>query len=656
MGKGTAGSRRNSVALLACVALASTRLAFPADLANQPAAAPSTAASATTPAAVQSDAAVDSQPEAGVEFLGGADKPGGKKSDAVDAPAKKGIFSTVRLAPIAMRVGGSVGYSISRMTTGKEPPVIQEMLSTNLDVYATSYLWQPWFAKVEGQLFYTNNIASTNSGRSAGHDVPSSTVSGEAKLRIFPMSRYPFEAALRQSESFTGYGVGAPNTQTNMLRLTQSYAPRDRKEQYRAALTRTITGGMNLPKERQDALNFDASTRRFAKQSHSLTAESNRSYGSKDKVLLTNRLVSRHDYKPDADFSLNGMGNVNYLSQHTSQSALNTTNMQLSGFASWLPKDQPYSLVSSLRAIGANSVVNDRTSSTLQGVYATLGGAYTVNRYLSLSANGNYYNVVSNGQRTKRADLASSQDASVNYPFPSINFGDLRYTRGISGRFSNRANTTAAPSVQTVTVSPSHALARSMKWMEGNLGMNLSQGLTVSKASRAPENASLRHQGSAGWTRVDGKQTSNISLMASDARTLLGVKSNSQMINLQGMLNTELDRNSSWSGDLTVQTARSGDAQMMSPWIASSSANLAYRNRRMFNVNRMEFRSDLHITSKSLLPVLAGANEPADIIWDNKLTYMLGRMEFSLQGSITQAQKTTTTLLMFNAIRSFGRK
>lgn len=665
MGKRKASSRSYSFALLACVAIAWSRLGFPAALPNQPAASssvvvPSTTSSITTPGTTQGDAAVDSQPEAAVDFLGGVagkETPGSKKGDASDAPAQTSIFPSLRFAPIAMRVSGTVGYSLSRQSSDTAPTTIQEMLTTSLDVYATSYIWKPWFAKVEGQVGYTNAVAASSRGGSGNNNVPLSSVSGEAKLRLFPVSRYPFEASLRQSESFVGYLTGVPDTQTKSLRLGQNYTPRDRKEQYRALLTRTIAGGMNLPKDREDMLNVSADSKRFDKQTHELTGDSVRTYGSKNRVTLNNRLVSRHDYKPTADFSLNGLGNVNYFSAKSFQTAQNVTNMQLSSTASWRPQGQPYYLMSTLRAVGANSAVNGRESASLQGVFATLSGAYTVNQYLNLSATGTYFNVVSNGKRNKKADLSSGQSAAVNYPLPSINFGDFRYTRGIGAQFSNQANTTAAPSRQSVTVSPRHALARNMKWMGGGLGLNLTQGLTLGKASRAPENASLNHQGRANWSRVDGKKTSAVSLSATDQRTLLGQKSNAQMINLQGTLNTELDRNSSWDGNLTVQTARSGDAQLMSPWIASSSASLGYRNQRMFNINRMVFKSNLRITSKSLLPVLAdSAKEPGERAWDNRLTYTLGRLELSLTGNITQAQKQTSTFIMFNATRSFGRR
>lgn len=656
MGKGKANfSRGDHVALLACLAFAWPRLAFPATLPNPPSA-PLSSASQTSSS--QNDAAADSQPDAAVEFLGnpaGEQKTEDKKSDApaaADAPAKKSMFSSMRFAPIGLRVSGGVGYSFIRQASGAEPASIQEVLTTNLDVYATSYIWQPWFAKMEGLMRYSNNLTTSSRGGTAA-SVPNSTVFGDAKLRVFPYSRYPFEASISQSEAFTGYGTGAPNSQTNMLRLSQRYSPRDRKEAYMASLTRTISGGMGLARDREDALDFDASTGRFAKQSHALVGASNRKLGSNGSTSLMNRLVSRHNYTPDSTFSLNGMGNVSFSSAHFQNLTANTGNVQLSTFASWMPKDQPYYLSSSLRGYGFNSS-GTAGAAMRRTVDANLSGVYTVNEYLRLDASGNVGMANNNGTRTQTANLGSSQTANVNYPLPSINFGDLRYSRGVSGSFINRNSTTGRHATQTVAVNPQHALSRNMGLMGGLLGLNLNQGLGLSKASHSASRATLTHQGRANWGRTQGQQTSTVTLGITDQRTLAGQKSFFQMVNLQANLNTELDHNSSWNGNLTLQTGRNGNDQVTSPFISSSSASIGYKNRRMFNINRMDFKSDLRMTSKSLMPVLAGTKDQGELSWTNNLTYSLGRLQLSLQGNVTQSQNQTNTLLMFTAYRSFG--
>lgn len=628
------------VALWACFAFAWPCLAFPAVLPD--------------PSPAKKDAPADDQPDEVVEFLGsksGESKSENKEGDAAD-PEKKGMFSAMRFAPIYIRLGGGVGYSVVRQQSSGSQAVTQEVLSTNLEAYAMSYIWQPWFAKVQGALRYINNVTASSQG-GAGGNLPNSSVSGDAALKVFPYSRFPFEASITQNETFTGYGTGAPNAQTNILRLSQRYTPLSYKENYVATLTRTLSGNLSLSKEREDRLDFTANTRRFDKQSHSLTGASYRRKGFGGVVSLVNRLVSIHNYRPDSTFSMNGLANVNYLTVNSPLVATNATSVQLSTFGSWMPKEQPYYLTAAVRGFGANSK-SSGASARNRSFNANLGGAYTVNQYLRLDASANVGLVSENGVQKQTGSLGSNQTASINYPFPSINFGDLHYRRNVSANFVNRTSTAGRHAVQTVSVSPSHSLGRNLNWMGGALGLDVSQGVGITKVSRLPGTLSLTHQGRVGWNHAEGTQVSTISLGASDQRTLVGNKTFFQLINLQAVLNTDLDRNSSWNGNLTMQTARNGGEQLTSPFTSSSSASLGYVNRRMFNINRMNFRSDLRMTSESLLPVLASPKDKGKFAWTNKFTYELGRLQLSMQADVGHEQNQTTTTILFSAFRAFG--
>lgn len=655
-------SRGYAVAALACLACAWPRPSFPAGLASPSPLTPSTTTPSTTSTG---DPALDSEPDAAVDFSGKAPvevKPESKNAEgaATESPDKKSIFSSLHLAPIRFMVGGSVGYMISRQTSGSQPAVVQQGLNTGVNVMASSYIWQPWMATVNGAASYMNSLLISSAGGS-GSGVPNSSVSGNAELRIFPYSRYPFAAGVSQGESYTGYGIGAPNTQNTVFKLSQSYTPWHRVEQYAAGLTRQINGGLGLPKSREDALDFRASTMRFSKQNHSVDGASSLLHLPLTGTILNNRLVSSHSYTPDSSLALNANGNANYTNAHVGQSVTKNALLQLSGFASWRPAGAPYYVVSAIRGLGMNASAEKGQApanrNTSRAVFTNASAVYTVNRYINLNASANYATQDSNGKRTQSGSFASNQAASYSYPLPSINFGDLRYSRSIGGSFTNRNSTQpGVHTVQALSVNPSHQLTRRMGWMGGSLGLGINQSLGMSKASRSPESASLSHSGSANWNHSAGTRTSMVSLSGSDMRTLLGEQTASQMINLQAGLNMELDHNSTLSGNLTMQTARSGKVQAMSPFVSSSSANLSYQNQRMFNISRMNFKSDLRMSSKSLMPVpqLAGAKTEPALYWTNSLNYSLGRLQMHLQGDLAQVQNAVSTTIMFSVTRSFG--
>lgn len=669
MGKVKANlSRGRVVAVLACLACAWSSLAFPATLQNSsvPAAA-TTATSATTavattpaaPATSKAEMGLDSQPGSAVEFLGKAADGGkgdGGKNDGTDGavPAeKKSFFSSLRFAPVRVRVGGGVGYTFVRQAIGNTKPTITESLTANLDVYAITYIWKPWFATVEGIGRYTNNLNSTSRGDASP---PNSTLFGSGSVKLFPYSRFPFEASLSQGESYTGYGLGPPDSQNTMLRLTQRYTPRERKESYVAVYMRNLSGGRGLARDREDDLSFDVSSSRFDKQQHSLQATTNRRVSSNQSILLSDRMVSRHNYQPDSTFTVNGMSNLSYIKAlSTRGSATSSTNLQLTSFGSWQPKERPYSLSASVRGYGNLTGASGALTTKVRSVNGTLGGVYAVNQYVNLDATANASVVEQNGERTKTANLAGNQAARINYPLPSINFGDLRYTRGVSASVVNRTNTTGRHSTQSATVSPSHALSRYMGLMGGRLSLSLNQALGLSQASRSPGSATLTHQGRANWTGLLAKQISTVAAGLTDQHTLTGNKNFFQMINLQATLSGELDRNASWNGNFTMQTSRSGDALSASPFSSSSSIGLGYVNQRMFNINRLSYRSDIRTSSQELLPILvATPKKQGEISWTNNFSYKIGRLQLGLQADVTKVQNEINTMIMFTAFRTFG--
>lgn len=600
------------------------------------------------------DPAVDSQPDTAVEFLNkdaGKESEQGDQAKAAEAQAPKSTFPSLRLAPIRTRMNGSLGYTITRYASTKEQATIQEMLTLSLNFYATSYIWQPWFSKVDGNIQYLTNILTSSRG-GTGNGVPNSSVTGEAAVKLFPYSRFPFEARLSQSESFTGYGNGSPNSQTTALNLIQRYTPLHKLEDYRVSLGRTLSGGAAQSRKKADELSFSANTRRFKQQTHTLQALSLRSV-MPGTSTLNNMLVVSDDYRPNAAFSVRAAHNANYIALRDQKAFSNNLIAQSSWFASWLPLQQPYYLVSTLRLYGSNLGVSAGAGSMQRTIDATLSGVYAINQYFRVDAGATAKIANDNGRRSRKTNLASSQSATINYPLPSINFGDLRYTRGVNASFVNRASTGSAPAAQSLSVNPRHALARYMKLGDSNLNLGVQQTLTLSKASRSPDRGSVSHQGSVNWSRSAGQQVSTVILGVSDQRSLIGPKTSFQMVNLQAMLSGELGRNASWHGDLTMQTARSGSEQGLTPFVSSSSARLGYENRRMFNVSRMVFVSDLVMTSASLMPVSPNAQD-SQLTWTNRLSYTLGRLQFKVDGNLSHSQTNTNTLIMFSVVRSFG--
>ena len=165
--------RRHWLTLLACLAAAgasSSQVLSPQDAAPEPAAPPAPTAPAETPAS-------------GLGLGWGG-------------------------APIV--TSGSVSYDLRTVRGQDVPSNLSQLVTTNLN--ARSYIYQPWFATVQGTLGLTTGSTRNSGGADAAAQGPfastqeqfasrDSFVTGNGRVDLFPRSRFPFEFHVERSDS-----------------------------------------------------------------------------------------------------------------------------------------------------------------------------------------------------------------------------------------------------------------------------------------------------------------------------------------------------------------------------------------------------------------------------------------------------------------------
>ena len=230
---------------------------------------------------------------------------------------------------------------------------------------------------------------------------------------------------------------------------------------------------------------------------------------------------------------------------------------------------------------------------------------------------------------------------------------------------------------------PSSATAPSRVWRDagGNsLAMSLGQTLSLGYShGNGSDNAatqgtalerglsrSLLHSASLTWNRSGTEGSAFARLSLSDARQLDGERSRFQLINFQISGNLEIDRYSSWSGDLSVQrifqrsltsTPLPDDPFGFDRQIAhNASGEVSYRHNRAFSVPRLRFVSRLRVSGdrQSLRSALASISDRETLSWENRLDYQVGRLESGVLMRFGESDGVWRRTLTLRVQRNFG--
>jgi len=239
-----------------------------------------------------------------------------------------------------------------------------------------------------------------------------------------------------------------------------------------------------------------------------------------------------------------------------------------------------------------------------------------------------------------------------------------------------------------LTTQFSQSLSRSIRLTGGStIGVDVSQGVSLIAGQKTtsadpPATKQISHSGSLSWDLSQETGAPVFRLSASDSRSLDGRKDFYQMINFQASSNLPTGPNSSWNGNLTIQSTRQGRDPLPAPavgspnesttnrdFVTNSSGSLTYQNQRMFGVRRLRFTSDLRLNGPSLLPIFGSSQSQELAAWENRLEYAIGRTQLRLNflissngtpqitiGLPTEAERVRkmNRSIMFTVSRSFG--
>ena len=555
-----------------------------------------------------------------------------------------------RLAPI--RIWGDIGYDFRRTSVEGQSAFTRHSAVANVN--ASTYIYEPWVAVVSAGLGVT--LSRLNDGGASGGD---KFVTGSARVNIFPMSRFPFEARYLRSDSGTDVDLGA-DQRYRLTRYgeTQRYRSEEGTQQYLASFDRFTQDSGEVGKDIQNALQFDASTR--VKRDHELQLMATWNHNQRVNTAERNdyeTILARHAFRPDSTLSLENSVNFTHTASRYAAAESDLRIFQLSSIAFWRPESKPFTVNGSIRMFSLDNGTGSDSSGT-RVVNASAGINYVFNRNLRVLGGISLSDTNSGGEHNRTA----AGTLGATYQGDTIEFGKYRYDwfAGATGIATGGASERNGFSTNGVV---GNSLSRGFDLGNGAaLTFNLSQNLSVLTGAQVEGSKQLFHSGSVTWNKnePESNASSFVRLSLTDSRYLDGYRETLQLVNLQFTRTLDLGRDRALSGNMTVQTTRRVSRQ---PGIEHSvnngspettvSADLNYRHQNLFGVPRLVFFSQLQINRQELIQSLGAPSERQLFSWENRLDYNIGQLEMRLLLRLSELDGTQYRLVMLRATRRF---
>ncbi|HEY3327123.1 MAG TPA: hypothetical protein VGK14_08105 [Novimethylophilus sp.] len=566
-----------------------------------------------------------------------------------------GIFG-LGLAPI--RWGGYT-TDVFRMMKSSDRPLDMNH-SQRLDLRATSYLWQPWFATVSGGIGLSRGVQ--DSGDRNGES-KSSSLTGFGDFSLFPQSRFPFSAAFSVSDSSTSTPLTSDDMQSKRFSLRQAYRPPTGDSNYSVAYQNsTMTSKLNG----DDVVEtWQGSYSTSLGQQHiGLDVDRTETSRSQNKEgLVLNSVNARHSYSPAANLSVDSNARISdSVLRIRSSNEINTTSSrysQASSFATWRPKEElALNVTAGLNYFDASSAINDVSNQT-QSLSGNLSATYNPTRNLSLGASGTIVAVNADSGSTS---ITSTQSGNASYNGDPLTLGNFSYNWNVSGSATNQ--TSDSGSSQTFSTGGSHGLSRDYRLSAlSSLHLGVNQALTVNWVDQNGQSSNLSSSGSLAWQiSPSDSMSGTVSLSATDTRTMGALASDNQFISLQSNGRIQLSTYATASANFNIQWNRQGtsglDAGGEAKTTIYTSGSANYQHSRAFGINNLRYSGLANINmQQSNARLLGDANADANPVGyslEQHLDYRIGRIDIGLTGTISVQDGKENALLFLQVGRTFG--
>jgi len=553
-------------------------------------------------------------------------------------------------------VSGSVGYTFRSLSNDRIDDVSNQLLGT---LHLRSYLWEPWFATVEGGATIAKDSSDLDDGQNSSSST-SDIYTGDLALNLLPESRTPFRLVYQATDSRVDnttvdnplIRLSGEDFKTTNLDLRQSYITEEGHRIQARYGTRTWDSDIN-GKYTDDVagveLDWRPERQRLLFRGNVETIDQTRTGRHQDNLLLD----LDHYYFPSDDFRVDTK--ISHYNLDTtfdgSTGLVDTTNTdmtQASSFTFWRPTDRRWTVSAGARAF-TMAGDNSAQSSDQSNIGVTAGAFYQYSKHLRFDGSATF----TKGEVSSASQTTNTQHLGALYQSDLAEVRGFTYEWYGSGALENQGD----PDRQLQSVGATLGHDAQKIWMAGpaaSLRLSLSQSVNgLLSTGDGYSSERLDHNASLGWNESAADGTTLLQATVSDSRNFGDLSDQQQLINFQASRYQTISRRSTLSGSFTLQTVVR-DFSTGSPYITSNNrtvtsatGQVTYTQQTLFDVPRLQFNSDLRVSQ-------ASTNEGADRNeWENRLDYTIGLVDTSLSLRWLDNGDESSTLLYFRVMRRF---
>ena len=619
-----------------------------------------------------------------------------KESEAVvDVPVKDeaSMLDDFQFSLAPVEWGGDVSAGTSRQSYTPGSKFSRSFSAVNLR--ASTYIWQPWFAQLKGGVGVIGGKNYTGN-----QSIKDTSVVGSGSLAMFQQSRFPFSASHTVSDSRTNSAALVPtiNFITKSTDVRQSYRPLSGLSDTMAHYNRSnatilpinsqmgrasVGNSYNLQHEQRlpsyatrfglsynyNNLNIAASGNNLviAKQANvssqflnqTLRAEVRRNeskFGVNNTNLRTHGSTLSHTYRPSTLFSLNTQA---MYDKTRSFALIDIDNhfLQATSMAAWQPDaDLPLFLSagvnyfdSKLETVNPAIIANPRTESKSRS--GNLSASYNASPNVNYALSGTY--------ASTRVGLIDNQSksgsGSANYRSDIQQLGSAFYSWNANAAAAVSFYTTQ-PSGRSLSGGLGHSLNAPQTLKNGSsFDLNAGQSILVRDSRLNGLSTSLTNTAGASWRPLAGETTSgSVSLALADIRIMGGDNRNQYQtitFGIDGLNRSSV--NSSVSAMATLQWASNGGGQITK----TANASLGYQHARAFDVQGLRYAlslSALHLNFENTVTQINQLNRRSGSMLEQSLHYNIGRAFVRLNGTISRYTDFKNDSIFVLVGRNFG--
>lgn len=581
-------------------------------------------------------------------------------------------METTNIPPI--RVSGSLGNAVRTTDTGTQPRSLSNQAGGS--VRASSYIWQPWFTTVEGNLSLTQEIRS--GGTTAEGD--SILAGGELTFNILPLSRYPGSISVARTDSRIDGGFGSDFTRNRATASSRGLITDD----LRTFATATVQNIDQFDQGEEDLRSLALSvSKTFQKASLSVSLEHRdsdfQSDSQEDETDSTNQVIVRSTYQPFDDVNVQSTTSVFHTVEDDETESRERFSWQGVSTAQWRPAELPFTMNGALRtfsdSIKFDGKSRDRPDTESLLVNGILGLNYPIRPRLTANA-GLSTTIQSNDRgaggdagdqtQTDASTVSTALSAGISYfslPEPMLGFdwnwnaradsevsaegGDTSDNKGVSPGGSASLGHSAVRELQVPLVGPTRLSAS----QTGTVTQTRDEETILAVSHRADLVRNFREEGANTFFRLG----------LSDTREFVGEEPLEFSL-LQAQLNRQsaIDVGSQWRGSISAQLSRRKLGDEAADFVASANGRMGYFSRDLFDVPDLDFISELELNAIGLEDLVEDDNEEGRLRddlraeWSNRLEYRLGLLTFSLEGTFFLFGSELGNSAIFRVRRDFN--